>query len=239
MRVFSCVFLSLLLLAWSLGTTVVEQIGTPYRMIAEHLDPAAPRGIEYFAQLERALDTHGMLEACPRDLARSVVTIRLARLDAALREGDGGAKLRALTDAQTALNAALRCFPHDGNLWLRMAMVEFVRAGPTESVAQQLAMSAAVFPREGATLKQRIAFAARLAQEEDAAGAATMVLAKDIAVLVGEARPEEIASLYLEAGEVAGKYFEESISTLGSGRQTAIKEAIDRAAAALPARQRF
>src|SRR5262245_55251921 len=173
---------------------------------------------------------------CTRDLMRSAVTIKLARLDGAYRKNYAIGWGDLAVDADSLLRNALRCFPHDGNLWLQLALVEFVRAGPTEVVEHMVRLSADLAPGEEWIALPRTSLSAKLM---DFRPSVREVLRKDVRTLVLYAKPPEGAALYLQVGERAretcGDVLAESIEP---ERRTALRKAIDAIVATLPPERR-
>ena len=132
MRTVAAVSLALIIGIWSLATLLIEAIGAPVRALAERVETGPPRKWAFFTGMRRMDTASGAMTMCPRESIRSAVSIELAALDAAHKEG----KLREweleLAAADRLLRHGLRCFPYDGNMWLRLAMVEFARTGPTK-----------------------------------------------------------------------------------------------------------
>jgi hypothetical protein len=134
------------------------------------------------------------------------------------------------------LRAGLRCFPRDGNLWLRLAMVEFARAGPTDDIELMLRLSASAAPYEGWILVPRIAFAAKVL---DFRLGLREMLQKDVRSLVLYGRPAEVGALYFQVGEQARRVFEESFALpIEMERRTALQGAIDAISLTLPPERR-
>jgi hypothetical protein len=160
---------------------------------------------------------------CPRESIRSAVSIELAALDAAHKEG----KLREweleLAAADRLLRHGLRCFPYDGNMWLRLAMVEFARTGPTNNVEDMLGLSADVAPNEAWIMEPRIAFAAKLSAFQLAS--VREVLETDVRTFAHYAHAADVASLYVQVGEEARQIFDESIalSTTNTGQRSKLQ----------------
>jgi hypothetical protein len=141
----------------------------------------------------------------------------MAELELAHRSGNAATWVTALVEADVLLRNGIRCFPYDGNLWLRLALVEFARRGPTTEVAQLLRLSATAAPSEAWIVGPRIAFAARLS--ELGATEVRRVLESDIRTLVAQARSAEVGELYLKVGDTARQIFDDSIALLERGQR--------------------
>ena len=137
--------------------------------------------------LARAVAAHGADRpvGCSRPLF-AVCRIGLADLELAHRSGNAGTWAMALAEADVLLRNGIRCFPYDGNLWLRLAVVEFARKGPATDVAQLLTLSAMTAPSEAWIVGPRVAFAARLS--ELGSTEVRRVLESDILTVVAQAR---------------------------------------------------
>src|SRR5262249_44786208 len=148
----------------------------------------------------------------------------LAGLDAASKEG----KLREwemeLAAADRLLRHGLRCFPYDGNMWLRLAMVQFARTGPTSSVDGMLKLSADVAPNEAWIMGPRIVFAAKLSDFK--LPNVRNVLEADTRTFVRHGQVAEVGALYAQVGEEARQVFDASIALVGDERRAALKAAI-------------
>src|SRR5262249_22056924 len=162
----------------------------------ERVEANDVKDLAYLARVDRVLAGSGRIP-CTRDLLRSAVTIRLARLEGAYRRENPIDWAGLAVEADGLLRTALRCFPPDGNLSLQLAMVEFARAGPTDDVERMVRLSTELAPNEGWILIPRVAFAAKLM---DFRPTVREVLRNDLDTLVLYARPQEVAALYLQIG---------------------------------------
>jgi hypothetical protein len=225
MRLIATTLLALILLAWSAATIVVEFQTAPKRAVAELLegDPRRPWDLRYLTRVDEALDEDVW---CMREAAQSNVTIRLALLDASNRSGDAAQQADALAKARATVRRALQCFPRDGNLWLRLAMIEHAHEGPTRKVGEMLLASFAGAPNDGWVIAPRILFASRmlaggLASAED-------VLRADVATFVAKGQMAEVVGLYLDADTGLRERLMAALPILAdTARAAAIKEAID------------
>jgi hypothetical protein len=224
MRTLAAVSLALIIGIWSLATLLVEAIGAPVRALAERVEAGPPRKWAFFAGIRRMDTTSGVMLLCPREAIRGAVSIELAALDAASREG----KLREwemeLAAADRLLRHGLRCFPYDGNMWLRLAMVQFARTGPTSNVEDMLRLSADVAPNEAWIMGPRMVFAAKLSDFR--LPNVRNVLETDIRTLAHYGQIAEVGALYVQVGEEARQVFDESIALVGDERRAALKAAI-------------
>jgi hypothetical protein len=223
------------LTVWSLATIGIDSISRPNREIAERLEAGAKRDEGYFARIDGLHAAEGML-VCPRELVRSAATINLAKLDAISRSGREAPWTMALADAGAVVREGLRCFPYDGNLWLRLAILEFSLSGPTRPVGQMLELSALMAPSEGWILAPRIGLAARVLDFQSSG--VSVVLRKDIGVLVQYGQLSDVAALYLQVGGAARQVFDESFAELDNKRRSAVDEAIASIVKTLPSERR-
>ena len=206
MRAITILALAAVLAIWSMVAISVDAETTPFLAIAERVEANDVSDLGYLARVDRVLAATFGRMPCTRDLLRSAVTIRLARLEGAYRKENPIDWAGLAIDADGLLRSALRCFPQDGNLWLQLAMVEFARAGPTDDVERMVRLSAEMAPNEGWILLPRVVFAAKLV---DFRPTVREVLRKDVHTLVLYARPQEVAALYLQVGERAREVFDE------------------------------
>jgi hypothetical protein len=224
MRTLAAVSLTLIIGIWSLATLLVEAIGAPVRALAERVEAAPPRKWAFFAGIRRMDTASGVMVLCPREAIRGAVSIELAALDAASSEG----KLREwemeLAAADGLLRHGLRCFPYDGNMWLRLAMVQFSRIGPTSDVDDMLRLSADVAPNEAWIIGPRIVFAAKLSAFR--LPNVRNVLERDIRTFAHYGQVAEAGALYAQVGEEARQAFDESLALVGDERRAALKAAI-------------
>jgi hypothetical protein len=205
---------------------------SPFLAIAERIETGDAHDLGYLARVDRVLGATFARMPCPRDLLRSAVTIKLARLDGAYRGENTIAWGDLAVEAGGLLRSTLSCFPRDGNLWLRLAAVEFARAGPTDDVERMVRLSAELAPNEGWILIPRIAFAAKLM---DFRPTIREVLVKDVRTLVLYARPAEVGALYLHVGARAREVFDERFaSPIAAARRTELQRAIDDIVSTLP-----
>jgi hypothetical protein len=224
MRTVAAVSLALIIGIWSLATLLIEAIGGPVRALAERVETGPPRKWAFFTGMRRMDTASGAMTLCPRESIRGAVSIELAALDAAHKEG----KLREweleLAAADRLLRHGLRCFPYDGNMWLRLAMVEFARTGPTSNVEDMLRLSADVAPNEAWIIGPRIAFAAKLSAFQLAS--VRKVLETDVHTFAHYAHAADVGSLYVQVGEEARQIFDEGIALVDDEHRAALKAAI-------------
>jgi hypothetical protein len=224
MRTIAAVSLALIIGIWSLTTLLVEAIGAPVRALAEQVEAGPPREWAFFAGIRRMDTASGVMALCPRESIRGAVSIELAALDAASREG----KLREwemqLAAADRLLRHGLRCFPYDGNMWLRLAMVQFARTGPTSNVDGMLKLSADVAPNEAWIIGPRIVFSSKLSDFK--LPNVRDVLETDIRTFAQYGQVAEVGALYAQVGEDARRIFDGSIALVSDERRATLKSAI-------------
>jgi hypothetical protein len=225
MRALATFGLGLVLAAWSCATMLVDFVTYPYRAVAERLETGATADLEYFAGISGALRSSESLAACSRDMVRSAASIKLAGIDAALRTVDPAVSASALSEASDVIKEGLRCFPLDGNLWLRLAMVEFARTGPKADVQGLLALSVTMAPRERWIIMQRIAFTAKLFDLKLLT--VSEILRADIKTFIEDARVEDVRHVYSKAGQPSRGIFRELIARLGAGRRNELQRALE------------
>ncbi len=198
MRVLITILLAAALFAWSSITVVLHLRSASTRAIAEALEasPSSQWDLPYLERVDRALNDDSW---CVWEAVHSNVTIRLAMLDATFHSGSEEQRAAALAKARTTVRKGLLCFPHDGNLWLRLAMLEHDRTGATASVAEMLQASFAAAPHEAWIVLPRVSFAARL--QDAALPHVDGILRADVATFVGRGQIEDIANLFVGADE--------------------------------------
>jgi hypothetical protein len=196
----------------------------PTRAIAEALEalPNSQWDLPYFDRIDRAL-TEDIW--CVWEAVQSNVTIRLATLDAAYRSGNVEQRSAALAKAHETVRKGLLCFPRDGNLWLRLAMLEHERTGATTGVAEMLQASFAAAPHEAWIVLPRVSFSSRL--QEAALPQVDNVLRADVATIVAGGRTEDLVSLYVGADEELRKRIGAALNELDDiPRRNSIESAI-------------
>ena len=194
MRIAAIVLLALILFTWSIATFVIELEILPMREVAQRLEKGAHESLDprFLPRVDKAVKEDSW---CAREAVLSNTTIRLAVLDAAYRDQDAARQTEALTKARETLRRGLLCFPGDGNLWLRLAMVEFAQGGASQRVGELLETSLAKAPSEAWIVRPRITFASQL--DAAALPAAGKVLDADVRNFLAFARLPDIADLYV------------------------------------------
>jgi hypothetical protein len=236
MRALAAIGLALVIGIWSLTTLLVEAIVSPVRSLAERVETGPARPWTFFSAIRRMDPEQGALAICPRDLVRSVASIELAALDAAQRDGRSREWETGLASTDRLLRHGLRCFPYDGNLWLRLAMVEYARTGPTRNVEDMLKLSADVAPYEAWIIGPRILFATRLLSFQSEG--VRSVLETDVRTFAQHAHIGEVAALYMRVGEQGRPVFDLAIARVEGERRMALQGAIASNLKALPPEQR-
>ena len=193
MHVIATTLVAFILFAWSVAVVSVELRTAPSREFALALEKNSRPMVS--SRAEAALNDN---KWCTREAVQSNVTIRLALLDAALRTNEVQEREAALARAHETLRQGLLCFPRDGNLWLRLAMVENAQGRDATRGGEMLAISLANTPSEGWIIIPRIHFAARLGK---AATGADAVLETDVRNLLRFGELPDVVSLYAEADE--------------------------------------
>lgn len=236
MRALAVLALVAVLAVWSVVVIGVDAETAPFMAIAERVEAKGTDDLAFLARVDRVLAANTGRTPCTRDLLRSAVTIRLARLDGAYRKHYAIDWADVAMEADSLLRTALRCFPHDGNLWLQLALVEFVRRGPTEPVERMLHLSAELAPGEAWIAIPRLSLTAKLL---DFRSTVRDLLRKDVRTLVLHAHPPEVATLYLQVGERAREVFDEVLSgSMEPVRRAALQKAIDAIVVTLPEERR-
>jgi hypothetical protein len=233
MRALATIPVVLVLAIWSLATTFVDAVGRPVVELASRVEADTRRDFRYLGQGGHAPAARAGLAVCSRPAVRGVVSLTLAELDVAYRGEDASTRAATLADADLVLRDAIRCFPYDGNLWLRSAMVAFARAGATTRVEEMLALSASTAPSAAWIIAPRIVFASTLLETGSAAVRA--VLERDMHVFVARAHYAEVGKLYLEIGDEPRQILEDSVASLETGeRQVALQRTLAAAVKMLP-----
>lgn len=225
MRPVATIALALALLVWSVATIVIDGRASEYRDLAQRLESGAKAPAGDFPPVIAELKSEPAFTACSRDAVRSATTISLAAVDTAVASGDVAAAKASLADAKEILRAGLVCFPRDGNMWLRLAMIEFATTNAVEPAARMVALSAEFAPLEGWILKQRLAFTARLAEIDRPAVA--RVLAADLGRFARHGRVDEVVDLFGKSDAEARNVLLASFNRLTDKRRDAIVAGIN------------
>jgi hypothetical protein len=223
MRIAATIVLALILLIWSVVTFMIELEVLPMRGVAERLEKGPHTSLDprFFVRIDKAVEEDRW---CAREAVLSNTTIRLAVLDAAYRNQDATQQTEALAKARQTLRRGLLCFPGDGNLWLRLAMVEFAQNGASSRVAELLKTSLAKAPSEAWIIVPRITFASHLdAADVPAAGE---VLDTDVLNFLTFARLSDIADLYVGGDERLRSALAARLPALGPERSAAIESIV-------------
>jgi hypothetical protein len=233
MRALATILAVSILAIWSLATIIIDAVGRPSLSLASRVEADSDRDFSYLAKVGLGPMAQAGLNVCSRPAVRSIVSIRLAELDLAHRSGDAGMWASALADAGGLLREAIRCFPYDGNLWLRLAAVEFARTGSTADVEEMLALSASVAPSEAWIMRTRIVFASALM--DTGSTRAHPILDSDIRAFVARGHYAEMGRLYLQVGDQSRQMIVDSIARLEPGeRRSELERGIASALKTLP-----
>jgi hypothetical protein len=130
----------------------------------------------------------------------------------------------ALGNTRATLERALRCFPNDGNIWLRLAIVNFAAKAAPATVEEQLAASLANSPSEAWIAMPRLAFATQIGKTTTAG--VGRVTETDARTLVSYARPYELAEFYVDANDATRMALNEQMAKTSTERRTALNDAI-------------
>jgi hypothetical protein len=225
MRVVAIVPLALALLLWSIATIVIDSRASEFRDVALRFENGATAPASYFPQALAEIKAGPGFAACSRDTIRSAATISLAGLDTTVASGDTAAASASASDAREILTGALQCFPRDGNLWLRLAMVEFAATESIPRAARMVRLSAEAAPLEGWILKQRLAFTARLAQIDRSAVAD--VLADDIGRFARHASVTDVVAMFGKVDTTSRNLFLARFSEIPAERRNEIVAGIN------------
>jgi hypothetical protein len=231
-RAIAVLVLCTVLAVWSMVAIAIDAETAPFLAIAERVEASRTDDLGFLARVDRVLAGSSTPTPCPRDLLRSAVTIKLARLEGAYRKNYAMDWADVAVEADRLLRTALRCFPHDGNLWLQLASVEFVRMGPTEAVERMVLTSAELAPGEAWIAVPRTVLTAKLI---DFRSTVREVLRKDVRTLVLYAHPPEVATLYFQVSERAREVFDGVLAgPIEPERRAVLQKAMDDAIATLP-----
>lgn len=161
---------------------------------------------------------------CNATVARALVTVRLAMADAVV-ESDSFARFDGtLDDAALSLRDLLRCSPLDGNAWLRLAMVEVQRGGPTPAVVQALEASYLAAPVDLWVMRARIPFVARLVTS--GVSGLEKPFETELDVFLDKAFSQDIAAVYAATPENARKILEARLKDFAPQRYAGVYRAV-------------
>lgn len=189
--------LSVALALWAGGEVYKEIRAAPLLRLAAQLEEDAQLTLAQAEELQSSdWAARGSL-TCHANSLRAAVTVQLEALDAVVPIEETQLIGPQLEAADRAIRSALRCFPTDGNLWMRLGMVEIERAGPSDTALGALRASFTLAPREGWILETRLPYVMEL----QANGIAPLEkeLEADIKNLISSADPAWIAEVLLSA----------------------------------------
>ncbi|WP_224406183.1 hypothetical protein [Afifella sp. IM 167] len=171
-------------------------------------------------ELDRDVDAPALVAECRPELVRAALAFKLQRADAALREVSSGRRDAALAEADEALQAALTCTRYDGQAWLRLAVVENSRHGPTARAIEALALSHRTSPYEAWMAEARIPFAALL--QSAGIEAVEPVLAEDVRTLIETGKTDPIIATLRKSPSTVEPFFREAIAATEPSRRDRI-----------------
>ena len=237
MRAVAVLALGAILAVWSMVAIAIdaETSTVPCHRRARRGEQVDDLG--FLARVDRVLAASSARTPCPRDLMRSAVTIKLARLDGAYRKnyaidwGGLGRRRRSAAAQRAALLSRMTAISGCSS-----RSVEFVRLGPTEAVEHMLLAVGGAGTRRGMDCGPADGPGG---QAHRLPATVREVLRKDARTLVLHANPREVATLYFQVGDRAREVFDEALAgPVEPERRAALQNAIDTVVATLPPERR-
>lgn len=134
------------------------------------------------------------------------------------RSGLDRARLDRHAITADVLRTAATCRPFDGNVWLRQAILEAVRSGPSPTLLPLLQISYRGAPNDFAVLAPRLGFASQL--YADGLTAVAAGLSGDVGRLVADGRLDHIAAAMRSAPRAVRPMYDPWVAQLDPSRRT-------------------
>ena len=218
--------LSLSLAAWAVSEIVaINKIGVVHALATAIESGGEPR-LEVLDQLDEDGLSDRILSKCDTANLRALATVRLKELDLSFVVADPLRADRAYEAAEAAIRKSLSCAPLDGRFWLRMAILDTARRGPSSTTFEYVRLSHWTAPSEGWIVRARVEFAARLF----GAGLKEVEpeLRSDIRTLVSYDSARNLADMYLAAPESVRPIYREWIELVPEAQKHIVTRAVER-----------
>ncbi len=131
-------------------------------------------------------------DRCGPFAVRAGTSVLMIGLDRSVGEDEAPGP-EQLQEARAFLRHAVRCSPGDGNLWIRLALVEQALGAAADAQAGLITTAARLAPAEPATLAARIVF--WVESDPETRRLARTALRSDLATLLAHAAPGDIVAL--------------------------------------------
>jgi hypothetical protein len=153
--------------------------------------------------------------ACRRDIQMAAMSIPLAALDFKRQTAVASEDLTAAySNALSAIERNLSCFPLNGEAWLRSAMARLLLEGPGPAVLEHVSLSQLTMPNEARLLTNRIG--ALVALSHTGNQKALDLLENDLVTLFRAAPLSMIRSIYEKMGAYGSDLMRKSFHELAS-----------------------
>lgn len=217
---------ALALAIWAASGFVARQQSAMVRSLAEAIEEGSQPRLDVLDQLHDDRASAGILARCNIEDLRALASVNMKETDLAYEIADPPRADRAGDAADRAIRKALSCGPLDGNLWLRLVMLQTARSGVLPTAFEYLRLSYWTAPSEGWIVRARVDFASRLL----GAGVKDVEpdLRSDIRTLVNFDTNNNIAAMFLAAPEPARAIYGEWIELLPAERKQSLSRTLER-----------
>jgi hypothetical protein len=217
---------ALALIAWSATEINSARHTATVRFLAEAIEGGRVPRQEVLDRLHDDEAASWIMRGCDGRSLRALATVRLKELDLAVEMTDGERADRAYEAGEAALYRALRCAPLDGNLWLRLAIVDAARGGPALMTVEFLKLSHWTAPSEASIVRARVAYVSSL--REAGIEEIREELRSDIRTLINYDSVRNVAELYVAAPKSVLPIYQEWIALLPEDRRQSLAGAVER-----------
>lgn len=211
---------------WAVTGIIALSASTTVRSLAAAIESGSQPRLDVLDRLDREQVYDRILTSCDTSELRALVTVRLKELDLAFATADPIRADRAYEGAETAIRKSLSCAPLDGNLWLRLAMLETARRGASPRAKDFLSISRWAAPSEGWIVRARVYFTSR----SFAAGMTEVEseLRADLRTLVNRDAPTRVAEMFMTAPAQVQPLYQEWIDLLPDPRREMLNQTLER-----------
>jgi hypothetical protein len=216
---------SLALIVWAVSGFIALSESSTVRSLARAIEMGGEPKPEVLDQLHQDRSFERLLSKCDTANLRALIVVRLKEIDVASAMADLHRVNLAYEGAEAAIRKSLICAPLDGNLWLRLAILDTARRGPSSKTIELFRLSHWTAPSEGWVARARIEFSSRLF----AAGIKDVEpeLRSDIRTIVSFDMPNNIAEMFFLAPHPVRPIYREWIDLLSERRKVRVIRAIE------------
>jgi hypothetical protein len=217
--------LSVSLAAWAVAGIRAYSADSTVRSLAAAVEGGQPQpeGLERF---DKNGSSARIMANCDTASLRALATLLLKEFDLTNSSADPIRAGRASERAETAVRKTLSCAPLDGASWLRLAVLDNARRGPSSRTVELIKLSHWTAPSEAWIVRSRVQFVSRLFEE----GVKELQpeLRSDIRKLVNTDWPLNVAEMFVSAPGSVRHFYLEWIALLPANRQRRLANAVER-----------